>query len=139
MARKLDDPAIRTTFLLEVAKGKTIKNAAKKAGISTSTVRRQIEDDEDFANQLLDAEEDSFSPVEDTVRELAIAGDGMMVKEYRSMKRRREAKEMRRTHHTEEQKVVLDASNDIKRLLGNLATRLERNREIERVSATRED
>ena len=61
------------------------------------------------------------------MREMAIAGDSSMIKEYRSLKRRREAREAR-TSKLEVQSThthVLEADNSIRELIGTLKQRRE--------------
>jgi hypothetical protein len=59
------------------------------------------------------------------MREMAIAGDSSMIKEYRSLKRRREAREARtaklevETTHTH----ILEANDSIRELVGTLKAR----------------
>ena len=59
------------------------------------------------------------------MRDMAIAGDSSMIKEYRSLKRRREAREARtskvevETTHTH----ILEATDTIRELIGTLRQR----------------
>ena len=124
----LDDAATRSTLLMAIALGKTRAEACGEAGISMQTLRRQEKRDPEFADQILDAEEASFDQVERRMREMAIAGDSSMIKEYRSLKRRREAREARtaklevETTHTH----VLEATDSIRELIGTLKQRKQR-------------
>ena len=124
----LDDAATRSTLLMAIALGKTRAEACGEAGISMQTLRRHEKRDPEFADQILDAEEASFDQVERRMREMAIAGDSSMIKEYRSLKRRREAREARtaklevETTHTH----VLEATDSIRELIGTLKQRKER-------------
>jgi hypothetical protein len=67
------------------------------------------------------------------MREMAVAGDSSMIKEYRSLKRRREAREARtaklevETTHTH----VLEATDTIRELIGTLKERRDQNQLIE--------
>lgn len=124
----LDDAATRSTLLMAIALGKTRAEACGEAGISMQTLRRHEKRDPEFADQILDAEEASFDQVERRMREMAIAGDSSMIKEYRSLKRRREAREARtaklevETTHTH----VLEATDSIRELIGTLKQRKQR-------------
>ena len=124
----LDDAATRSTLLMAIALGKTRSEACGEAGISMQTLRRHEKRDPEFADQILDAEEASFDQVERRMREMAIAGASSMIKEYRSLKRRREAREARtaklevETTHTH----VLEATDSIRELIGTLKQRKER-------------
>ena len=124
----LDDAATRSTLLMAIALGKTRAEACGEAGISMQTLRRHEKRDPEFADQILDAEEASFDQVERRMREMAIAGDSSMIKEYRSLKRRREALEARtaklevETTHTH----VLEATDSIRELIGTLKQRKQR-------------
>ena len=121
----LDDPKTRSTLLMAIAVGKTRAEACGEAGITMQTLRRHEKRDPEFADQMLDAEEASFDQVERRMREMAIAGDSSMIKEYRSLKRRREAREARtaklevETTHTH----VLEATDTIRELVGTLKAR----------------
>lgn len=55
--RKFDNDHVKGIFLEEYAKWGRIGEAAAAAGVTTQTVRKAIEDDEDFAEMLLVAEE----------------------------------------------------------------------------------
>lgn len=124
----LDNAATRSTLLMAIAVGKTRAEACGEAGITMQTLRRHEKRDPEFAEQMLDAEEASFDQVERRMREMAIAGDSSMIKEYRSLKRRREAREARtaklevETTHTH----VLEATDTIRELVGTLKARKER-------------
>jgi hypothetical protein len=124
----LDNPATRSNLLMALALGKTRAEACGEAGISMQTLRRHEKRDPEFADQILDAEEASFDQVERRMREMAIAGDSSMIKEYRSLKRKREAREARtaklevQTTHTH----VLEATDSIRELIGTLKQRKER-------------
>ena len=124
----LDDPRTRSTLLMAIAVGKTRAEACGEAGVTMQTLRRHEKRDPEFAEQMLDAEEASFDQVERRMREMAIAGDSSMIKEYRSLKRRREAREARtaklevETTHTH----VLEATDTIRELVGTLKARKER-------------
>jgi hypothetical protein len=113
---------------MAIAVGKTRAEACGEAGITMQTLRRHEKRDPEFAEQMLDAEEASFDQVERRMREMAIAGDSSMIKEYRSLKRRREAREARtaklevETTHTH----VLEATDTIRELVGTLKARKER-------------
>ena len=113
---------------MAIAVGKTRAEACGEAGITMQTLRRHEKRDPEFADQMLDAEEASFDQVERRMREMAIAGDSSMIKEYRSLKRRREAREARvaklevETTHTH----VLEATDTIRELVGTLKARKER-------------
>ena len=121
----LDDPKIRSTLLMSLAVGKTRAEACHEAGISMQTLRRYEKRDPEFMEQVLDAEEASFDQVERRMRDMAIAGDSSMIKEYRSLKRRREARESRtssievQTTHTH----ILEATDTIRELIGTLRQR----------------
>ena len=123
--RSLDDPKTRSTLLMAIAIGKTRAEACGDAGITVQTLRRQEKHDPDFADQVLDAEEAAFDQVERRMREMAVAGDSSMIKEYRSLKRRREAREARTSKlevestHTH----VLEATDTIRELIGTLKQR----------------
>jgi|TARA_R100001463_G_scaffold103499_3_gene157821 hypothetical protein len=123
--RSLDDPKTRSTLLMAIAVGKTRAEACGDAGITVQTLRRQEKHDPDFADQVLDAEEAAFDQVERRMREMAVAGDSSMIKEYRSLKRRREAREARTSKlevestHTH----VLEATDTIRELIGTLKQR----------------
>jgi hypothetical protein len=127
----LDNPATRSTLLMAIAVGKTRAEACGDAGITMQTLRRHEKRDPEFADQILDAEEAAFDQVERRMREMAVAGDSSMIKEYRSLKRRREARESRTSKleveatHTH----VLEATNNIRELVGTLRAR--RNRTID--------
>ena len=105
----LDNPATRSTLLMAIATGKTRAEACADAGITMQTLRRHEKRDVEFADQMLDAEE-------------------AMIKEYRSLKRRREARESRTSKvevestHTH----VLEATNTIRELIGTLQARRDR-------------
>lgn len=124
----LDDPATRSTLLMAIATGKTRAEACADAGITMQTLRRHEKRDAEFADQMLDAEEAAFDQVERRMREMAVAGDSSMIKEYRSLKRRREARESRTSKvevestHTH----VLEATNTIRELIGTLQARRDR-------------
>ena len=124
----LDDPATRSTLLMGIATGKTRAEACAEAGITVQTLRRHEKRDAEFAEQMLDAEEASFDQVERRMREMAIAGDSSMIKEYRSLKRRREAREARTAKIEVEQTHthVLEATDSIRELIGTLKERKER-------------
>ena len=121
----LDDPKVRSTLLMAIAVGKTRAEACGEAGISVQTLRRYEKRDPEFVEQILDAEEASFDQVERRMRDMAIAGDSSMIKEYRSLKRRREAREARtskvevETTHTH----ILEATDTIRELIGTLSQR----------------
>jgi hypothetical protein len=121
----LDDPKVRSTLLMAIAVGKTRAEACGEAGISVQTLRRYEKRDPEFVEQILDAEEASFDQVERRMRDMAIAGDSSMIKEYRSLKRRREAREARtskvevETTHTH----ILEATDTIRELIGTLRQR----------------
>lgn len=121
----LDDPKTRSELLMALAIGKTRAEACGDAGITMQTLRRHEKRDPEFADQVLDAEEASFDQVERRMREMAIAGDSSMIKEYRSLKRRREARESRvaklevETTHTH----ILEANDTIRELVGTLKAR----------------
>ena len=121
----LDDPKVRSTLLMAIAVGKTRAEACGEAGISVQTLRRYEKRDPEFVEQILDAEEASFDHVERRMRDMAIAGDSSMIKEYRSLKRRREAREARtskvevETTHTH----ILEATDTIRELIGTLRQR----------------
>ena len=123
--RSLDDPKTRSTLLMAIAVGKTRAEACGDAGITVQTLRRHEKHDPDFADQALDAEEAAFDQVERRLREMAVAGDSSMIKEYRSLKRRREAREARTSKlevestHTH----VLEATDTIRELIGTLKQR----------------
>ena len=126
MSKKaLDDPKTRSTLLMGIAMGKTRAEACGDAGITMQTLRRHEKSDPEFMEQMLDAEEASFDQVERRMREMAIAGDSSMIKEYRSLKRRREAREARtaklevETTHTH----ILEANDSIRELVGTLKAR----------------
>ena len=110
---------------MAIAVGKTRAEACGEAGITMQTLRRHEKRDPEFADQMLDAEEASFDQVERRMREMAIAGDSSMIKEYRSLKRRREAREARtaklevETTHTH----VLEATDTKRELVGTLKAR----------------
>ena len=133
MKRRLDAPKTRSTLLLAIAVGKTRAEACGEAGITVETLRRQEKHDPDFAEQMLDAEEAAFDQVERRMREMAVAGDSSMIKEYRSLKRRREAREARtaklevETTHTH----VLEATDTIRELIGTLKERRDKNQIME--------
>ena len=124
----LDNPATRSTLLMAIATGKTRAEACADAGITMQTLRRHEKRDVEFADQMLDAEEAAFDQVERRMREMAVAGDSSMIKEYRSLKRRREARESRTSKvevestHTH----VLEATNTIRELIGTLQARRDR-------------
>jgi hypothetical protein len=128
MKRRLDDPKTRSTLLMAIAVGKTRAEACGEAGITVETLRRHEKHDPDFAEQILDAEEAAFDQVERRMREMAVAGDSSMIKEYRSLKRRREAREARtaklevETTHTH----VLEATDTIRELIGTLKDRRDK-------------
>ena len=121
----LDDPTTRSTLLMAIATGKTRAEACADAGITVQTLRRHEKRDAEFAEQMLDAEEAAFDQVERRMREMAVAGDSSMIKEYRSLKRRREARETRTSKlevaatHTH----VLEATNSFRELIGTLQAR----------------
>ena len=121
----LDDPKVRSTLLMAIAGGKPRREACGEAGISVQTLRRYEKRDPEFVEQILDAEEASFDQVERRMRDMAIAGDSSMIKEYRSLKRRREAREARtskvevETTHTH----ILEATDTIRELIGTLRQR----------------
>ena len=121
----LDDPKVRSTLLMAIAVGKTRAEACGEAGISVQTLRRYEKRDPEFVEQILDAEEAAFDQVERRMREMAVAGDSSMIKEYRSLKRRREAREARtskvevETTHTH----ILEATDTIRELIGTLRQR----------------
>ena len=126
MSKKaLDDPKTRSTLLMAIAMGKTRAEACGDASITMQTLRRHEKCDPEFMEQMLDAEEASFDQVERRMREMAIAGDSSMIKEYRSLKRRREAREARtaklevETTHTH----ILEANDSIRELVGTLKAR----------------
>ena len=123
--RKLDNPETRKALLNALAAGKTRGESCKIAGITYQTLRRTEKDDPEFAEQVMDAEEISFDPVEKRVRQMATAGDSFAIKEYRSMKRRREAAQSRKTHvEIEHQhKHVLEANETLRELIGTLRQR----------------
>ena len=123
--RKLDDPKIRKAFLTSLSLGKTRAEACKAAGIDYRTMRNTEKSDPEFAEQVMDAEEISFDPVEKRVRQMATAGDSFAIKEYRSMKRRREAKETRERKIQVEQTHthVLEANETLRELIGTLRQR----------------
>ena len=110
---------------MAIAMGKTRAEACGDAGITMQTLRRHEKNDPEFMEQMLDAEEASFDQVERRMREMAIAGDSSMIKEYRSLKRRREAREARtaklevETTHTH----ILEANDSIRELVGTLKAR----------------
>lgn len=110
---------------MAIAMGKTRAEACGDAGITMQTLRRHEKSDPEFMEQMLDAEEASFDQVERRMREMAIAGDSSMIKEYRSLKRRREAREARtaklevETTHTH----ILEANDSIRELVGTLKAR----------------
>ena len=124
----LDDPATRSSLLMAIAVGKTRAEACGEAGITMQTLRRHEKRDIEFADQMLDAEEASFDQVERRMREMAIAGDSSMIKEYRSLKRKREAREARVSKlEVEATHVhVLEATDSIRELIGTLKQRKER-------------
>lgn len=111
--------------LMALARGKTRGQACAEAKINISTLREWEKTDPEFAESILDAEEMSFDPVEETVRGMAIAGDMAAVKEYRSMKRRREAREARQRQVEVESRhtVTIQAEENIRQLLGTLRRR----------------
>ena len=121
----IDDPKVRSTLLMAIAVGKTRAEACGEAGISVQTLRRYEKRAPEFVEQILDAEEASFDQVERRMRDMAIAGDSSMIKEYRSLKRRREAREARtskvevETTHTH----ILEATDTIRELIGTLRQR----------------
>lgn len=125
MKPSLDDPTIRSNLLMAIAVGKTRAEACSDAGISMQTLRRHEKRDPDFADQVLDAEEAAFDQVERRMREMAVAGDSSMIKEYRSLKRRREARESRtaklevQATHTH----VLETTDTIRELVSTLRDR----------------
>ncbi len=123
----LDDPATRSTLLMAIAVGKTRAEACSDAGITVQTLRRHEKRDAEFAEQMLDAEEAAFDQVERRMREMAVAGDSSMIKEYRSLKRRREAREARTSKVEVEQTHthILEADNTIRELIGTLKARKE--------------
>lgn len=125
MARKLDDPELQSEFLELIRKGKPRGKAAKAIGVSSSTVRNYCKHNPEFYDLLLDAEEDSFDPIEQTTRELAIAGDISAIKEYRTLKRRREVEENRRQVIEQHHQVQIEASSQAKELIGLLRQRKE--------------
>jgi hypothetical protein len=110
---------------MAIAMGKTRAEACGDASITMQTLRRHEKSDPEFMEQMLDAEEASFDQVERRMREMAIAGDSSMIKEYRSLKRRREAREARtaklevETTHTH----ILEANDSIRELVGTLKAR----------------
>tara|TARA_R100000458_G_C8275813_1_gene250984 strand:+ start:3252 stop:3716 length:465 start_codon:yes stop_codon:yes gene_type:complete len=129
----LDDASTRSALLMAIAVGKTRAEACSDAGITVQTLRRHEKRDPEFAEQLLDAEEAAFDQVERRMREMAVAGDSSMIKEYRSLKRRREAREAR-TSKVEVQSThthVLEADNTIRELIGTLKARKDRYIEAE--------
>ena len=123
--KKLDDATIRSTLLMAIATGKTRAEACGDAGITVQTLRRHEKSSPEFMEQMLDAEEAAFDQIERRMREMAIAGDSSMIKEYRSLKRRREARESRvaklevETTHTH----ILEANDTIRELVGTLKAR----------------
>tara|TARA_Y100001963_G_scaffold38745_2_gene54144 strand:- start:2523 stop:2987 length:465 start_codon:yes stop_codon:yes gene_type:complete len=133
MKPRLDDPKTRSTLLMAIAIGKTRAEACGEAGITVETLRRHEKRDPEFADQILDAEEAAFDQVERRMREMAVAGDSSMIKEYRSLKRRREAREARtaklevETTHTH----VLEATDTIRELIGTLKERRDQNQLME--------
>ena len=124
----LDDAATRSTLLMAIALGKTRAEACGEAGITMQTLRRHEKSDPEFMEQMIDAEEASFDQGERRMREMGIAGDASMIKEYRALKRRREAREARtaklevETTHTH----VLEATDSIRELIGTLKQRKQR-------------
>lgn len=125
--RKLDNPDTRKAFLTAIAQGKTRAESCRIAGIDYQTLRRTEKEDPEFAEQVLDAEEISYDPIEKRVRQMATAGDSFAIKEYRSMKRRREAAESRKTKVEIEQTHthVLEATETLRQLIGTLRQRAE--------------
>lgn len=127
MKASLDNPAIRSNLLMSLAVGKTRAEACSDASITMQTLRRHEKRDPEFADQVMDAEEAAFDQVERRMREMAVAGDSSMIKEYRSLKRRREARESRTAKlevaatHTH----VLEATDTIRELVNTLRTRKE--------------
>lgn len=133
MKPRLDNAKTRSTLLMAIAIGKTRAEACGEAGITVETLRRHEKRDPEFADQILDAEEAAFDQVERRMREMAVAGDSSMIKEYRSLKRRREAREARtaklevETTHTH----VLEATDTIRELIGTLKERRDQNQLME--------
>ena len=123
MAAKLDDPDLQLKYLSLIRKGKPRGKAAKECDISSTTVRSYEIKNPEFREAVMDAEEDAFDPIEGTMRSLAKAGDVGMMKEYRSLKRRREAAENRKQvidhHHT----VKIDATSQVRELVQTLRER----------------
>jgi hypothetical protein len=124
----LEDAKTRSSLLMAIAVGKTRAEACAEAGVSMQTLRRHEKRDPEFAEQIFDAEEASFDQVERRMREMAIAGDSSMIKEYRSLKRKREAREARVSKlEVEATHVhVLEATDSIRELIGTLKQRKER-------------
>ena len=134
--RKIDDPTTRSKLLVALAQGKTRTQACQAAGIDTRTLRNCEKADPEFAEQVLDAEEASYDPVELRVREMATAGDLGAAKEYRTLKRRREVRESRERKLEIESRTthVLEVEENLRKLIGTLKER----KELEQVSMIRE-
>lgn len=126
--RKLDDPVTRSKLLIALAKGKTRSQACEAAGITMRTLRMTEKNDPEFLEQVLDAEETSFDPVEEQIKAMATAGDLGAIKEYRTMKRRREVREARERKLEIESRHVhtIEVEEELRKLLGVLRER-ERN------------
>lgn len=120
---KLDDGDLQFKYLRLIANGSPRGEAASGCNISSTTVRRYCAHNPDFLEALLDAEEDAFDPIEHTTRQLAKAGDISAIKEYRSMKRRREVAENRRLIVDHQHTVKIDASDKVRELIQVLRER----------------
>jgi len=112
---------------MQIAAGKTRAESCRVAGIDYKTLRATEKTDPEFAEQVLDAEEIAYDPVERRVRQMATAGDAFAIKEYRTMKRRREASLARERNIKVEQTHthVLEATESLRELIGTLRQRAE--------------
>lgn len=134
--RKIDDPTTRTKLLVALAQGKTRTQACLEAGIDTRTLRNCEKADPEFAEQVHDAEEAAYDPVELRIREMATAGDLGAAKEYRTLKRRREVRESRERKLEIDNRVthVVEVEENLRKLISTLKER----QQLEQVTMKRE-
>jgi hypothetical protein len=123
--KKLDDPDLQLKYLRLIRKGVPRGKAAKQCDLSSTTVRNYMKDNPEFYEAVLDAEEDSFDPVEATVRSMARAGDMSAIKHYEQMKRKRDIS-LRNTHTVHhEHTVEISAAENARNLIHLLRQRAD--------------
>jgi predicted phage-related endonuclease len=125
----LNDPDIRYQYLELIAQGKGRFSAAKVLGISNDTVRRRLEKDTEFRSAVEAAEEQSYEPVNETMRTKALDGSvaaARLVRDTSVRRLREHSVKVDHAHKLELGEGLTDNLDKITRLIDVLRERKER-------------